>query len=139
MLRIHFSKMHIKLGKFNLKSGNKVFSDEASASQRDAPIDLDDAFLGEIEDQLFEAEEELEESFEDNEDSGEPEVIDEVFMMAYCDFLNRLTNYQFIPQSSVQIISEEYLKNYLKANEVKNTVLRNSLLKNIPSISETQI
>ena len=38
------------------------------------------------------------------------EVIDDVFMMAYCDFINRLTNFQFISQNSVQIISEEFEK-----------------------------
>ena len=103
-LRIHFSKVHLKPGKFVLKSVNKVFTDPEPACQGDAPPepDLDDAFLGEIEDhhQLLEAEEEVEGSIEDLEDDGEPEVIDEVFMMAYCDFLNRLTNYQFIPPPS---------------------------------------
>ena len=52
-------------------------------------------------------------------ESDNTEVIDDVFMMAYCDFINRLTNFQFIPQTSVQIISEEYLTNYLKSNEGK--------------------
>ena len=60
-------------------------------------------------------------------------------MMAYCDFLNRLTNFKFIPQSSIQLISEEFLKNYQKSNEAKTIVLRNSLLKNIPGISEKDI
>ena len=56
------------------------------------------------------------------------EVIDDVFMMALCDFINRLTNFQFIPQTSVQIISEEYLKNYLKSNEDKASTLRKSVI-----------
>ena len=141
-LRNHFNKVHVKAGKFNLKKANKVLSQQVSIMQIDQSQDLDDAFLDdgvEPQDQFLEVEEEALEGDEDMEDDAEPEVIGDVFMMAYCDFLNRLTNYQFIPQSSVQLISEEYLQNYLKANEVKTSVLRSSLLKNVPGISEVDI
>ena len=142
-LRNHFNKVHIKAGKFNLKKANTVLSQEVSIMQVDQSQDLNDAFLDdgvEAQDQFLGVEVDAEEERdEDMEDDAEPEVIGEVFMMAYCDFLNRLTNYQFIPQSSVQLISEEYLKNYLKANEVKTSVLRSSLLKNVPGISEVDI
>ena len=123
-LRKHFGS-HTKLGNYNLKSGNKVLSVQASSSQEStsenyadvldsAPLDDDDQEQ-ESQEQESQEQEEVNDSFEDND------TLDEVFMRAYCDFLNRLTNFQFIPQSSVQIISEEYLKNYLKANEVKST------------------
>lgn len=141
-LRNHFNKVHFKAGKLNLKKANKVLLPEVYNIETDESQNLDDAFLDdgvEPNDQFMEEEEEGLEGIEDMEDDAEPEVIDDVFMMAYCDFLNRLINYQFIPQSSVQLISEEYLKNYLKANEVKTSVLRNSLLKNIPGISEVDI
>ena len=142
-LRNHFNKVHIKAGKFNLKEANKVMSQEVSSMEVGNQYqDLNDAFLDDaVEplDQFMEVEEEALEGDEDMEDDAEPEVIGDVFMMAYCDFLNRLTNYQFIPQSSVQLISEEYLKNYLKANKVKTSVLRNSLMENVPGISEGDI
>ena len=54
---------------------------------------------------------------------------DDYFMMTYCDFLNRLANFQFIPQSTIQIIGEQFLKNYKTSNEVKSTNLRVSLEK----------
>ena len=60
---------------------------------------------------------------------------DEVFIMAYFEFLNRMTNFQFIPQTSVQSISEEFFKNYLKSNDVKADVLKKSLLKNVQGIT----
>ena len=62
----------------------------------------------------------------------------EIFLMAYCDFLNRLSNFHFIPQSTIQMISEEYLKNYLKSNESQEEIIRKSLSE-IPGISEADI
>ena len=62
----------------------------------------------------------------------------EIFLMAYCDFLNRLSNFHFIPQSTIQMISEEYLKNYLKSNESQEEIILKSLSE-IPGISEADI
>ena len=46
----------------------------------------------------------------------------DIFLMAYCDFLNRLSNFHFIPQSTIKIIAEEYIRNYMKANESKDII-----------------
>ena len=139
-LRNHFQKKHLKLRLCNLSSSNKVLHDQTTTSQTIgddvSPIEDDEMQI------IPEDQEELElaqEDLGDSQESDEEEDIDEIFMMAYCDFLNRLLNFQFIPQSSIQLISEEFLKNYLKSNVAKATVLRNSLLKNIPGISETDI
>ena len=72
-------------------------------------------------------------------DQVEEEDLDHAFMMAYCDFLNRLHNFQFIPQSSIKTISEEYLKNYLKSNEEKSRCLKRSLMKHFPTITDVTI
>ena len=60
----------------------------------------------------------------DFSESGDDDDFDlakekEFMDMAYCDFLNRLYNFQFVPQSTLKIISEEYLKNYTKSNVKK--------------------
>ena len=147
-LRVHFQTKHLKKRLCNLKLVNKVLRDQSPH-----PTSYDDLVIAspDIEPNVVESEElhSVNESQEDQEHDGEAddehqerdghEDIDEVFMMAYCDFLNRLLNFQFIPQSSIQLISEEFLKNYLKSNEAKSAVLRSSLLKNIPGISETDI
>ena len=45
-----------------------------------------------------------------NEDSDKDEDDEKHFMMAYCDFINRLINFKFIPISSVKDISSDFLK-----------------------------
>jgi hypothetical protein len=47
--------------------------------------------------------------------------------MSFCDFLNRLSNFQFVPQTTIKIIASEYLKNYTKSNEAKLLSLRKQL------------
>ena len=143
-LRNHFLNKHTKDGSYNLKPSNKLHCDLPISQTADvfhASDDVQDS------DANLDAEAEEEDLYShqehdiavDLQDRGETEDIDEVFMMAYCDFLNKLTNFQFIPQSSIQLISEEYLKNYKKSNEAKMTALRKSLMKNIPGISEADI
>ena len=64
------------------------------------------------------------ETFEDIDlakDDDSEDVEDEtIFKMAHCDFLNRLINYRFVPLSVVNDISNEFLKNYSKSNNVVN-------------------
>ena len=83
---------------------------------------------------------------EERGSAGEEQIIEEeeeeededVFLMAYCDFLNRLSNFHFVPQSTIKIIAEEYLKNYNKSNESKSDLLRKTL-EEIPGISQMDI
>ena len=60
------------------------------------------------------------------------------FMMNHCDFLNRLTNFKFIPAKTVTEIAKENLQNCLKSKAVRIKKLRTSLA-SIPNISEDQI
>ena len=86
------------------------------------------------------------ESESDHEENEEEVAMEEsteaddndVFLMNYCDFLNRLSNFHFVPQSTIKIIAEEYIKSYSKSNKSKEKVLRKSLGK-IPGISEADI
>ena len=144
-LRRHFQNKHIKSGSYCLKPHNKPHNDQSSRPTSDNQggddgIQVESMMVEEEVNDIpgFEEEQEFDEYLGELEDRVD-EDLDEVFMMAYCDFLNQLTNFQFIPQSSIQLISEEYLKNYKKSNQVKTAVLRESLLKNIPEISEAEI
>ena len=144
-LRNHFFKKHNKPQLRNLKSNNKVCDDSsirATVDEDDDLIDIPTVSSEVVEPTMQADESHIDYAGEDllsHESEEEQDNIDDVFMMAYCDFMNRLLNFQFIPQSSIQLISEEYLKNYLKSNESKAMILRSSLLKNIPSISESDI
>ena len=53
---------------------------------------------------------------------------DNYFSLYYADFVNRLAHYKFIPYSTVQEITDEYLKNSKKSQEVSQRRLRQSLL-----------
>ena len=57
--------------------------------------------------------------------------------MSFCDFLNRLVNVHFVPQSTVRIICSEYLKQYRRSNDVKIRNLRKLLQKS--NIAEVEI
>ena len=58
------------------------------------------------------------------------------FLMAQCDFLNQLTNVYFVPQSTVNVIAEEYLKTYEKSKTSRFSKLK-QCLKECPSISDS--
>ena len=141
-LRVHFQQKHLKLKMCNLKQSNKV----SLHSEPETGV-----FVVDGDSMVDSLEEDRQSVYEDQVDydpvgdidgqdsEDEEEDIDEVFLMAYCDFMNRLLNFQFIPQSSIQLICEEYLKNYMKSNAAKAKVLRTSILKNIPNTSEDNI
>ena len=61
----------------------------------------------------------------EHEDSEESE---EFFMLYWADFLNRLCHQKFIPHTTVQEISEEFYKNSLKSQEIRERKLRQSLM-----------
>ena len=74
-------------------------------------------------------------------EGGNDELDDEsekYFLDYYADFLNRLVHEKFIPQTTVQDISEEYLENTKKAQEVRDKQLRN-LLQEMESTTREEI
>ena len=143
-LRTHFD-YHKRSGKIQLKPGNRVHCEEDPAETVNWPgpdiqVSNDDEVAQDNEEfsnqeNLLDDEVGIVTDDDNHDDCDNIAAVDEVFMMAYCDFLNRMTNFQFIPQTSVQSISEEFFKNYLKSNDVKAVVLKKSLLKNVPGIT----
>ena len=135
-LRSHFSLKHIKLNLCSLKTAYKLdqFRIEVLPHQNLLVDEVEDC---DIEEELVSAEQDYNEE-DTSEDNSEKDLDDEFFMMAYCDFLNRMANFHFIPQSTIDVIGAEYLKNYTKSNEAKAVSLKNSLMK-IPGISESDI
>ena len=61
-------------------------------------------------------------------DTDEPEELDEdYFLEYYSDFMNRLSNFKFIPQSTVQDIASEYISNSRRSLENRKVSLKKSL------------
>ena len=125
-LRDHFSSKHLKCNLFNLKTSNKVHMDHTLSFGAGSSLTVEALPTSDVE---------VDEPLDDLNDAGDygenvdTNDDDDYFMMTYCDFLNRLANFQFIPQSTIQIIGEQFLKNYKTSNEVKSTNLRVSLEK----------
>ena len=142
-LKAHFREKHFKLGLCNLKSSNKTCQ-ERTAIEAIPNVDpagentVYDEVLNENDIEGIDIETSSEEGGSDEEAEGKDEDLNEYFMMSYCDFLNRLTNVHFVPQSTVQIIGEEYLKKYNQSNESKVSVLKKSLQR-VPNIAESEV
>ena len=136
-LRNHFYQKHIKVGSCSLKGVHKLVNDPISKTISDHEDSVESEVRSDLEiPQLYD------DATDDNDEEEDDEEIEDEeedhFLMSYCDFLNRLSNFQFIPQSTIKVIAEQYLKNYTKSNEVKSASLRESLEK-IPGITEAEI
>ena len=144
-LRSHFKRKHVSMGLIQLKPENMI--NQRNFQMTDVPDkdmeDIGDDFV-EIDPHDYDAEEsDIEENVAEEINTSQTAVEgseddQEIFLMAYCDFLNRLSNFHFIPQSTIQMIAEEYIKNYMKSNESKEEIIRKSLIE-IPGISEADI
>ena len=132
-LRSHFSKKHIKLNLCRLKEAN-LLQPEIFINHPVAPN------LSEIELNNEPAADDVTVDINVEDIDGEEEEEeepDEFFLMAYGDFLNRLANFHFIPQTTIKIISDEYLKNYKKSNVVKAERLKKSI-EEVAGLTETE-
>ena len=144
-LRRHYTG-HKQEGSRNLKSVNTVVIHQSSVETVDSPkydelVPDSETNISEVTDDLTEVDysTKVDDIGMDFDESDHELEDDSVFMMAYCDFLNRLVNFQFISLSAVNHISTEYLKNYSRSNNVKIKSLRKSLMENVPEISELQM
>ena len=139
-LRSHINQKHFKLNLCSLKLCNRL--EPPSCSLFDEHLEMGRNF-DDLTNETYSDSLELDTSNEMNisadavvESSWEDDT--HHFLMAYCDFQNRLTNFQFIPQSTIKIMGDEYLKNYEESNQFKVKVLRESLEK-IPKITPQEI
>ena len=146
-LRSHFYLKHSKIGSLELKSPYKITPVSLENIETDSLVNIEyglesDSEKGDDEVNSYQydtASFEIEKDDNAGVKDAPPEDDDQdIFLMSYCDFLNRLSNFHFIPQSTIKIIAEEYIKNYMKANESKDKVLRKAL-EEIAGISENDI
>ena len=72
------------------------------------------------------------------ESDVDKQTAEDYYMFYYADFLNRLTSFKYIPQTTVTDIAEEYLANTKKSLKQREILLRNSL-KSIPNISQNDV
>ena len=134
-LRLHFSLKHQKLNLCSLKAvhkigeAHKIYPGQVVIEEEP---EMNDSVVSEENMDVMLPSEEYES--EGNVDEENPEF----FLMAYCDFMNRLSNFQLVQQSTIKIIGEEFLRNYKRSNEGKSASLRKSL-EQIPNISESDI
>ena len=137
-LRGHFFEKHLKLNQCILKDVHRL--DHQQSASNIVFQDIDDqaeSEMQDVEDNIAFEEIYDERGFEADEDT-EDGNLDENVLMGYCDFLNRMANFHFIPQSTIQIIGDEYLQNYVKSNQAKMKILEKSLAK-VPGISDSEI
>ena len=127
--RHHFNSKHFQVNKLALKSENRIESVIAIIDvETQSPIDAYEPPFG--------LDETLDDFNEEASDGGNDEIDGETisnettqhyFMLAYADFLNRLTSLKFIPLSSVKTIGEEYISIAKKSSIEKEKTLRSAL------------
>jgi hypothetical protein len=128
-IRKHFYLKHTKSNWFTLKTVHKVLEMPFIEDEHDDALETS-SDIGAVAGVGMEESLPAEEAFEDQEDVADndnDEHQNKHFMMSFCDFLNRLSNFQFVPQTTIKIIASEYLKNYTKSNEAKLLSLRKQL------------
>ena len=126
--RHHFRLKHKYTGDMQLKRRHLVSSDQGTAqidvgslqsistpSHGEHPPEPTDEYDADELDLLENDEDELE------------ELDEEYFLDYYSDFMNRLSNFKFIPQSTVQDIASEYISNTRKSLESRKVSLKKSL------------
>ena len=130
--RFHFQKAHFKTDLVTLKDVHLLgsISSIPTFGNRDEVIGLDSSDMQSDENSEGSSDDENDADTEEDDHDEEKH-----YMMAYSDFLNRLINYKFIPISSVQDISSEYLKHSHQSSQSREAVLRKSLSK-VPNISD---
>ena len=141
--RNHFSSKHKKTNQLVLKPrhiiGRPFEACEVGSGSIEAIAD-DDVVNDEMECGQYSNESDLytAEDLDDIDEHTRNENDSNYFMMQYEDYMNRLCNTKYIPHTTVQEISNEYLANSLKSQEVKEKKLRSSL-QSVPQMTESQI
>ena len=108
------------LPSLSIQDPDSIFSDEVIEQHEPDDMDEYDQF-----------------DIDDIENAGPDVDSEEFFLQYYADFLNRLVHHKFIPQSTVQEIAEEYFKNSMKSQEIREKKLRQSLSE-VPNLSQEE-
>ena len=141
--RNHFRLKHKKTNQMKLKPKHLV---EPNA----VPVVAEDGGNNEHEETLPDDDDDLEELY-GHDDSSLLEVRQEInksqleeidkkkfFKLQHADFLNRLSNFKFIPAKTVTQIADEYLETSRKSQSLREQKLR-AALSCLPNLSEQQI
>ena len=143
--RRHFRVKHKQVNKMKLKvrhlssvpgASNPTVSEGPTTTINDNSTGFIDVF--EEDDAAGDIADFVEEDLVTIENSSDTEECEEYYLDYYADFLNRLTNFKFIPASTVQDISVEYLSNALKSLRNREKLLRKSLLE-VNTVSPSDI
>ena len=128
MSRHHFLEKHKYTGNLALKERHMTDSSLALPTNAETPnvhvhnTDVEVESHDSREDEQYNDEDIM---ILENEEA--PLLNEDFYLHYYGDFLNRLANFKYVPQSTVQEISEEYLMNSKKSNENRKRILRASL------------
>ena len=113
-LRKHFYLKHVKINSMSLKAVYLVIPTPAMGLGENVAVD--DSVYRNYDMNMVDGTRDSDDCLDE-----EDEVINDyekLFKMSFCDFLNRLTNVQFVPQSTVLIVANEYLKQCTRSNAV---------------------
>ena len=109
--RKHFSRFHSKTSQMILKPEFVINVPRISVDNTMSFVENPGTEIEE-DDDLMEIDENNEDFADDTEDFGSEGGVQEssyfMFLKAYADFLNRLAFVQMVPQSTIQIITQEY-------------------------------
>ena len=141
MSRNHFNLVHKRTGKLKLRSRHLLTPNLSLQTVMPPPIMGGDQevipnYLVEDEDEAYEASDIDVEGYEEN--TANEELSENYYLQYYSDFLNRMAHMKFIPQTTIQEIAEEYLRNTRKSMESRKNLLRKSLIK-IGSVTQEDI
>ena len=137
--RNHFRRKHISSNKMKLKAKHLV--DPSAAGDSEPTLNFGDV---QDEEEQFQSEITFDDRYDvfdianlEEDDEGHDEETEEYFMEYYADYLNRLVNQKYIPQSTVHDICNEHYENSKRSQEIREKKLRASLSE-IPNISVVQ-
>ena len=139
----HFREKHVKKNKLLLKEANCIALPSTIDNRLDHSVDDFDLCCEDDRDDSFWVDEEEDALFHQDIIQSEKEcagsISNELQMrMAWADFLNRLSNFKFIPNTSVKLVAEEYIQLSKRSAAYKNTKLEESMKKNT-MLSKEQI
>ena len=139
----HFRIKHKATGKLKLKARHLLAQDTEisieNLPQDDIVSDEDSEInVGFVDEVYEEAELDSIDNIDEHEGSDNEEESEEFYLQYYSDFLNRLAHFKFIPQSTIQEISEEYILNTKRSLARREKALRKSL-KKIKDLSQTEV
>ena len=137
--RHHFRLQHVKLNKIELKSKYKVQASIVTGSgetSEDFSFDVSNSDCSNTESNYPASDISINSSDSDSDDVANDD--DKFYVKAFADFGNRMCHEKFIPHSTMQYISTEFLAHSQKALEDREVAVK-KVLRGIPELTEVNI